>query len=579
VSAGRGDDRDPALLALCRASGVLTEHEDGMGVRRRPSEAALLAILRALGVDIDRASEAASIDRTQPPWLGDPGVGRRFWAPAAGARTLAVFLPLHALVSARSQGVGDLGDLRELGRWAGRAGAGLLGTLPLLAGRHRTPADGCPYAPLSRSVFDELFLDLGEALTPAERGLADRLNASRLVDYAGAWSLKRTVLGRMAAQAAADAEVVARVRAFVEDDPLVGPYAAFRAKEEGDASARWVYEHAQWLLHGQLAAQANGSACGLYLDLPVGVSADSFDVARNPGLYARGVTVGAPPDGYFPEGQDWSFAPIIPQQAHESGHAELEGAVRRHLRYARALRLDHVMGFHRLYWIPEGMGPTEGAYVRYPAGEVLDLLAGLSQEYGALLIGENLGTVPPEVDRAMVERGLLGMVVSQYDAGASAAWPPPGKPIAIATPNTHDMPTFAGYLRGRDIDLRESLGLLDRWSAGRQRLSRERAVGAMRASLGVGGGSDRDLFEALVRRLCASAAPVVVVSLEDLWGEADPQNLPGVTLAYPCWRRRAARALEGIVGDSATGSALRSWRGLMESSPAGRRAEKEPGDR
>lgn len=541
------DTRDPALLRLARAHGLLTEHENGMGVRCFPSEAALLAVLRALGVDIEKPADAG---RVTTPQAGTP---RAFWR--GHARQFGVFAPLYAVRSERGGGVGDLKDLAQLCEWAGGLGVSLVSTLPLLAGRHSSPTDGCPYAPLSRSVFSELYLDLHELMTEAERNEACRLGEAPLIDYAACWNLKRRVLKREAARAD-----FGPVDAFVQRDALIGAYVRWRAEQDGDASAERLYAYAQWLLHQQFVSvrdRAEASGCGLYLDLPVGVVADGFDVHRNPDLYARGVVVGAPPDAYFPEGQVWGFPPIIPDMANASGHAELVEAVRRHLRYARTLRLDHVMCLWRLYWIPDGHGADDGVYVRYDARGALDRLAELSHEHTATFIGENLGTVPPEVDSAMVERRLMGMTAAQYDGGEQAMNPGAHKPDLLASPNTHDMPTFAGYLASRDIDLRESLSLLDASGAAQSARARLAAVEALRSVLSVR--DEGDLFDALMERLCRSPSPVVMASLEDLWGELEPQNIPGVSVGYPCWRRPMRMGLEALRDSDSIASRLARW--------------------
>lgn len=554
----RADDaRDPSLLRLARAHGVLTEHENGMGVRCFPSESALLAVLRALGVDIDRPADATRIETRSR------GV-HRFWRD--DRRRLGVFAPLYAVRSARGGGVGDLEDLSRLCEWAGGLGASLVSTLPLLAGRYNSPTDGCPYAPLSRSIFSELFLDVSAMMTEGERAEAERLGSVALVDYAASWELKRRVLARETR--AADA---ARVEAFLAEDPLIAQYAQWRAQEDGDASARLLYGYAQMLLHDQLLTvreRAAAAGCGLYLDLPVGVVAGGFDVHRQPDLYARGIAVGAPPDAYFPEGQVWGFPPMLPERARLSGHAELIEATRRHLRYAGTLRLDHVMGLWRLYWVPGGHGADDGVYVRYDAAGALDALADLSHEHGALLIGENLGTVPPEVDAAMIDRGLLGMTAAQYDGGDQAMAPGAAKPDLLGAANTHDMPTFAGYLAGRDIDLRRALGLLDKSAAAYDARLRKAAVEQLHEKLGVR--DEGELFDALMERLCGSPSPVVMVALEDLWGETEPQNIPGVSEGYPCWRRTMRWTLEALMADDSIAARLRGWAsGIGQRSGAG----------
>ncbi|MEQ8845554.1 MAG: 4-alpha-glucanotransferase [Phycisphaerales bacterium] len=554
MSVRADDTRDPALLRLARAHGVLTEHENGMGVRCFPSEAAITAVLRALGVDLDAPADASKID------LPAADTGPTFWR--GDQRMLGVFGPLYALHSERGGGVGDLEGLARLCEWAGGLGVSLVSTLPLLAGRYASPTDGCPYAPVSRSVFSELFLDLHEMMTEAERNEARRLDEAPLVDYGASWSLKRRVLLR-ACEKASPSEI----DAFLGEDELISQYVRWRASEDGDPAAERLYAYAQWLLHRQLRGvrdRGEAAGCGLYLDLPIGVVAGGFDVHRNPDLYAKGVVVGAPPDAYFPEGQVWGFPPVLPEQARRTGHAELTEAVRRHLRYAGTLRLDHVMGLWRLYWVPQGHGADDGVYVRYDAKGALDLLAGLSHEHRATFIGENLGTVPEHVDRAMIERRLMGMTAAQYDAGEQALEPGAAKPDLLACANTHDMPTFAGYLAGRDIDLRRALRLLDKSGASYDHRLRAAAVDRLRSTLDEQ--DERALFDALMDRLCASPSPVVVAALEDLWGESEPQNIPGVSEGYPCWRRPMRLTLEDMLADDSIAARLRRWAGLVRSS-------------
>lgn len=552
MSVREPDTRDPALLRLAQSHGVLTEHENGMGVRCFPSEAALLAVLRALGVDIEKPAEAERIESSTP---GQPV--KTFWRD--DVRKLGVFGPLYAVRSGRGGGVGDLEDLARLCEWAGGLGASLVSTLPLLAGRYASPTDGCPYAPVSRSVFSELFLDLSSMMTDGERAETERLGHASLIDYEASWTLKRRVLEREAAKADSSA-----IEAFLGGDALIAQYVKWRAIESSDASAERLYGYAQMLLHQQLSSvrnRAEAAGCGLYLDLPVGVVGGGFDVHRQPDLYAKGVAVGAPPDAYFPEGQVWGFPPMIPERVRMSGHAELAEATRRHLRYASTLRLDHVMGLWRLYWIPEGHGADDGVYVRYDADGALDVLADLSHEHKATFIGENLGTVPPEVDAAMIGRKLMGMTAAQYDGGDQAMAPGAAKPELLAAANTHDMPTFAGYLAGRDIDLRRALRLLDKSSAKYDARLREAAVERLHETLGV---SDEDeLFDALMDRLCDSPAPVVMIALEDLWGESEPQNIPGVSEGYPCWRRQMRVTLEELLADDSIAARVRAWAGRI----------------
>jgi 4-alpha-glucanotransferase len=201
----------------------------------------------------------------------------------------------------------------------------------------------------------------------------------------------------------------------------------------------------------------------LYLDMPLGAHGDGYDVWRYRELFALGASGGAPPDPVFTQGQDWGFAPVHPQRSRERGHAYLRAYLRHHLRHAGMLRIDHVMGLHRLYWVPRGQPASQGAYVTYPAEEVYAMLSIESHRHQAVIVGEDLGTVPPEVSRSLKRHAVGGMFVAQYEFCL------PPKPVlrpvprnVVASLNTHDMPPFHAYWRGLDIEDRRALGLIKR---------------------------------------------------------------------------------------------------------------------
>lgn len=500
--------------------------------------------------------------------------------PAEGRRW-GVFLPTHALRSGRSWGVGDFSDLHALGAWVRERGGDLVATLPPLATFLGTPHEPSPYAPVSRRFWNELLVDVTRApeleSSPDVRALVASdavrrelraLRRRRLVDQDRAMALKRRVMEPLsAAVLAGDSPRRRAFEAFLQERPAVRDYARFRAAcerqgapwtgwsdprgpRDADLDPRAVAYHcyAQWLAEEQLSAMEEH---GLFLDLPLGVHPGGYDTWREGDLFADGVSTGSPPDSFSIHGQDWGFPPIHPRRSRERGHAYLIASVRHLLSHARALRIDHVMGLHRLLWVPEGMEATRGLYVEYPAEELYAILCLESHRRGAVIVGEDLGTVHPSVRPSMRKHGLLRNYVTQTEVFPDRT--PSVRKVprrAQASLNTHDMFPFAGFWEGHDIERRLELGLLDRGTARRERTRRRRARVALtrhlrrEGFLGRGEPSTRGAFQAATAHLAASPARLVLLSLEDCWLEKEPQNVPGTTDEHPNWRRSAAHTLE-----------------------------------
>jgi 4-alpha-glucanotransferase len=278
------------------------------------------------------------------------------------------------------------------------------------------------------------------------------------------------------------------------------------------------------------------------------VHGSSFDVWRHPHLCARGAAAGAPPDSFFTKGQNWGFPPLQPDRLRERGYDHLIACLHHHLEHAGVLRIDHVMQLHRLYWIPQGMEAKDGVYVRYPAEELYAILSLESHRHQAMIVGENLGTVPPEVYESMDRHEVLGMYVVQYELqpGQGLRQPPAR---SVASLNTHDMPTFRSYWEGRDVGVLRELGFFDEDQA-RSELERRDALrrGLVSELPADPARSDGATYDAVLRRLleylAASPAHMVLVNLEDLWREAEPQNVPGTSFERPNWRRKARPSFE-----------------------------------
>jgi 4-alpha-glucanotransferase len=270
-------------------------------------------------------------------------------------------------------------------------------------------------------------------------------------------------------------------------------------------------------------------------------------------LFVDGVSTGAPPDTFFSLGQDWGFPPIHPERSRGQGHRYVRDCIRHHLRHAGLLRIDHILGLLRLYWVRPEAGAKRGVYVRYPLEELLAVISLEAARTGAMVVGENLGTVPPEVTAAMADHGILGCAVSQFDVfDALGGGPIPVPPAStVASLNTHDTATFRAFWRGSDIADRADLGLLDDAQAAAEAERRGWVRDTVRHRLGLPAaagpddeGAEVDVLAGVVRVAAAGDAALVIANIEDCWGEAAPQNVPAPPTARPHWRRRARVPLE-----------------------------------
>jgi 4-alpha-glucanotransferase len=434
-----------------------------------------------------------------------------------------VFLPLYALHTKDSWGAGDFSDLEALMGWIATMGAQAVAILPILATFLDGPFDCSPYLPASRLVWNEFYLDIGkipelQKCPSAQALLASSLfqeeikalRNSPLVDYQRQMALKRQVLEELCrclfAEASARFEALHR---FTKANPVVEDYARFRATCEkqriswqfwpeplrngtlGDLDYneenRRYHLYVQWLVHQQIediSKKAINEGLQLYLDLPLGVHPDGYDVWREQDAFVLGVSAGAPPDIVFPKGQNWEFHPLHPERTREQGYRYTINYLRHILQHAGILRIDHVMGLHRLFWIPNGLEASQGVYVRYPAQELYAILALESHRNRAIVVGEDLGTVPPYVRPTMKRHGLHRMYVVHYELADN---PTKGlRPIpcnSVASLNTHDMPPFAAFWQGSDIKQRLEVGHLAKADVQKERKARRVVKEALIACL------------------------------------------------------------------------------------------------
>jgi 4-alpha-glucanotransferase len=513
----------------------------------------------------------------------------RAYAPPEPLKTWGGFLPLYAVRSSRDWGAGDFADLDSLIQGIQRLGGGLVGTLPLLAAFLDEPFEPSPYSPASRLFWNELYLAVdrvtGAEACPAARAFLesaafrqerDALRCMGLVDYKRVMALKRRVLTELAAAFFREpGGRLAGFQKYLADNPRADDYACFRAAverrrsswwnwpaaardgtlttEDYDETARRYHLFVQWQSDSQLRSlseKAGADGPGLYLDLPLGVNPDSYDVWRERRSFASGISAGAPPDVFFTKGQDWGFPPLHPENIRADGYRYLRDYLRHHMQYSGLLRIDHLMGLHRLYWVPEHLGARAGVYVRYPAAELYAVYSLESNRYRTVLVGEDLGTVPEYVRPAMAEHNVNRLYVAQYEAqpDPDRALPLPSTG-SVASLNTHDMPTFTAFWTCADLKDRQEMGLLDDAGVAREterrKAIRAGIVGRLRAAGWLGRDEDGPaVLRACLQLLADSDAQVVLANLEDLWGATEPQNRPGTWREKPNWRLKAAHTLE-----------------------------------
>jgi len=534
-------------------------------------------------------------------------------------RASGILAPLFTLHSARSWGCGDFGDLDRLASLAADEGVAVVSTLPLLAGPVLPVFEPSPYVPLSRSFWHERWIDMDEILgrgcsaDTAER--ADGLRASiraaadqrhPLVDGHSALAAKRAALELVALdQVAPGAPRAAALDAFLADRPGVVEFARFRAATErhGPDWSRWparmrdgelrdedvdsgvqrLHAFAQWVAHTQLsdlAERCERRGQVLSLDLPVGSHPRGFDAWSHPDQYVAGVSVGAPPDRFFPRGQIWGFPPPNNVAVRSDGHAGFRAAISHHLNVARMLRIDHLIGLQRLFWVPEGLDAEDGVYVESPLEELLAIVAIEAHRHRATIVGEDLGTVDAAVRHAMDRDGIRRSFVVELSVraeGSEVLAPiPPG---SVASFSTHDLPTFAGWWDERDIDERVALHQVDVSTADQMRVTRD--LERRRLSL-LSGGADPhpdaplSVLSAAIRELAESEAGVVVTQLDDLLGERDAVNLPGTSVERANWQRRTCVALEDVASQPSAHEALAA---LRASRPSAIASDSERGGR
>jgi (1->4)-alpha-D-glucan 1-alpha-D-glucosylmutase len=532
-------------------------------------------------------------------------------------RTWGLAVQLYGVRSARNWGMGDFGDLRDMVDFCADFGAGTVLLNPMHALFPDAPGHASPYSPSSRAWFNTLYLDV-EAIEDfaeceaarervSEQELQERLRSlrkSQQVDYDGVAAAKREILELLYQHF--------RSRHLSQGGPRAQDFRAFQARQgeslrklaqfealqehfhaRQDSAWGWpawpeayrdqhapavaafcdanparieYYEYLQWQACLQLGAAGQrswerGLGIGIMLDLAIGVAEGGAATWTRPELYARSASAGAPPDEINLLGQDWGLPPWIPHRLVEAAYEPFIELLRTNMRFAGALRMDHVMGLYRLFWVMRGIPAAEGTYVSYPFEDLLGILALESQRNRCMVVGEDLGTVPDEVRQALHPAGVLSTRLLYFERrGDGRMKPPRDYPVqAAAAVTTHDLPTLAGFWSGLDIELRERLQLFPS-EAVRSRLIASRNADRphlLEALAGEGllppGGSAQaqdypamtpELTQAVYAYLSRSPSKLLLLQMEDGFGVAEQPNLPGTTEAvYPCWRLKLPQNL------------------------------------
>ncbi len=469
------------------------------------------------------------------------------------------FGPAYAMRSLSDWGIGSFRELLEVCRFIREQGGSFVGTLPLLAGfmegRHTNPS---PYSPLSRLYWNEVFLDIENLpgiekpeIEDGDKHEISRLRKEELIDYRAIYALKKKYILKAASSFfASGGENRDDFRNFLYEYPGAPDYAEFRSAEfppEDREDMRRFHLYSQFAIHSQLLGlrekAASGQAAELYLDYPVGVHNEGFDARKMHHLFIPGFNVGAPPDDFSEYGQDWGFMPMHPAKLADDRFNYFRDSIHNYFRYARIVRLDHIMGFYRIFCVPHGGKPACGAYIKYPLSAFLAVLCLETWRHNGILIGEDLGTVPPAVRKAMNRHGLLRMWLFQFYLQKN-----PGKTfrdipeMSLAALNTHDMAPFASFFEGEDIKRLESVGAFGP--------ERSAQLTKDRKDILKGWKEKKNPFIFVMQNMAASSARFLLINLEDLWGEKQPQNLPGTTDQHPNWRRKFRKPLEAWTNDA-----------------------------
>ncbi|MDE3203388.1 MAG: 4-alpha-glucanotransferase [Acidobacteriota bacterium] len=484
-------------------------------------------------------------DRPPHPLVVSPGRA----APPA-SRRWGFSSQVYATRSRRSWGMGDLADLRRLNEWARSSGAGFTLINPLHAATPGRPRQPSPYYPGSRCFLDPIYIAVEEVPGAGQLsgldalGAAGRaLNDQRVIDRDRVWDLKSEALERLFALTRSDqgfatfrstrGDALERFATYCALAERHGAdWSRWPADAAGDPERRDFHAWLQWVTDEQV--RAADQALGLVVDLAVGVDPSGPDTWIWPEAFARGMRVGAPPDEFNTRGQDWGLPPFDPWRLRAGGYGPWIEALRSALTHGSGVRVDHVMGLFRLFWIPPGAHPRDGTYVAYPHHDMLNILTLEAHRAGAYVIGEDLGTVQDEVRRDLAERRILSYRVWWFEDAPTEQWPE----AAMGAVTTHDLPTVAGVLSGSDLQAQRDLGTDPNEESSARLLDhlRERAPG----------GDPAEVIVEVHRDLARAPCSLLVATLDDALAVEERPNMPGTTDGWPNWSLALPVPLEDV---------------------------------
>jgi 4-alpha-glucanotransferase len=476
------------------------------------------------------------------------------------ARAWGVGLQVYSAPSRYDASIGDADGVLDWVRRVAAAGGDALALSPVHAarplGRHYSP-----YSPSDRRYFDPLHAApvqvLGQAAAEAAlqaAGLGQRfaqLHAATLVDWPGGAQAKWTWLRRLHQDLRDDAQR-RDLEGFVrEGGQALAAYAAFAARDAGDDDVP-LQLFAQWLAarswsNVQQCARQAGMHIGLISDLAVGFDPHGAEAAAWPDAVLPGLVLGAPPDAFNADGQAWGISSYSPHALRATGFAPFITLLRAVMHGRGGVRIDHILGLMRLWVLPQGGSASDGVYLRYPFEDLLRLLALESWRNRCIVIGEDLGVIPDGLRERLAERGVLGIDVLMFTRDADGAFLPPARwrTSAVATTTTHDLPTLAGWKRGRDLDWRQRLGTGGQIDRQAEDARRAQDVARLAAQVEADGGDGAQLQDWLAF-VAHSPAPLALLPAEDALGLEEQPNLPGVVEDHPNWRRRLPETAPGL---------------------------------
>ena len=555
--------------------GIEVEHWDGLGRHWTVEPLVLERLLEAIAPKNEPHPLAALPDSPGRAYQGGETLPPRAWV---------VVVQLYGVRSRRNWGHGDFTDLANLIDIASSLGAAGIGLNPLHALFDDHPEEVSPYFPSSRFFLNPLYIDI-EAIPEFPRSaLADvqsHIDAARKQDFVGYTYVTKAKIQALALAYenfrthGTDARRQQFDEFLRERGPMLASFAAFELLRRRFGTPWWewpkewqrpdenalarlrateadqldYFKFVQWIAHQQLAAcrdKANrlGLPIGLYLDLAVGVRSDGFDAWDDQDFVLRTIEMGAPADRLNTQGQCWGLAGFNPSSLINGNCEPFRKVLRASMRYAGTIRLDHVLGLNRYYFIPRGLRADQGAYVRFPFEALLAAAAHESVANKCIVIGEDLGTVPPTFREMLAKWGIWSFQVMLFERAADGGFIAPDlyRENALVTFGTHDLPTFAGWNSGHDLITKRNLGL-DPGESDSERAAARDAMGRAMAWRGL---SAMEYFST-VRFLAETPSRLLAVTMEDALGMVEQVNVPGTIAEHPNWRRRLPVQLEELL--------------------------------